>query len=134
MAARHGRASCDGDRLRHGGTVSIYRRHVAHTGIVLFVLAGIMRGQQANLGYDDTPMQPNGKWHIHDGKRPQPRVVKPGEAVNATPAAAPQDATVLIGSGADLSAWQMMDGRPVTWAMRNGVLETGKDFIRTKAE
>ena len=28
----------------------------------------------------------------------------------------------------------MMDGAPVTWAMNNGVLETGKGLIRTKAE
>jgi hypothetical protein len=49
--------------------------------------------------------------------------------------AAPQDATVLLGAGADLAAWQMMEGGgPVTWSMRNGVLETGKGMIRTKAE
>jgi Domain of Unknown Function (DUF1080). len=76
-------------------------------------------------------MQPNGRWHIHDGKRPQPTIVTPGAM---SPAPAPQDAIVLVGSGADRSAWQMMDGAPVTWAMSNGVLETGKGVIRTKAE
>jgi hypothetical protein len=101
---------------------------------VLFVLGGTLVAQQAPVGYDDTPMQPNGKWRVHDGKRPQPRLVKPGDSVNMSPAAAPQDATVLIGSRADLSAWQMMDGAPVTWAMSNGVLSTGKGLIRTKAE
>ena len=101
----------------------------------LFVaLTGTLVAQQAPVGYDDTPMQPNGKWRVHDGKRPQPRLVKPGDSVNMSPAAAPQDATVLIGSRADLSAWQMMDGAPVTWAMSNGVLSTGKGLIRTKAE
>ena len=34
-------------------------------------------------------MQPNGKWHIHDGKRPQPRIVAPGDGVAATPVTAP---------------------------------------------
>ena len=29
--------------------------------------------QQAPIGYDDTPMQPNGKWRVHDGTRPYPR-------------------------------------------------------------
>jgi len=101
---------------------------------VLLVLSGTMLAQQAPVGYDDTPMQPNGKWRVHDGKRPQPRMVTPGDGVNASPIGAPQDATVLIGSRADLSAWQMMDGAPVTWAMSNGVLETGKGLIRTKAE
>ena len=104
-------------------------------GVVAIVIGtAVLAGQQAPTGYDDTPMQPNGKWRIHDGKRPQPRMVTPGDAVNANPVAAPQDATVLLGSRADLSAWQMMDGAPATWAMSNGVLETGKGFIRTKAE
>jgi hypothetical protein len=87
--------------------------------------------QQAPVGYDDTPMQPNGKWHIHDGKRPQPTVVTPA-AMNAAPP--PQDALVLVGAGADRSAWQMMDGTAVTWPMNNGELSTGKGMIRTRAE
>src|SRR6476659_4909652 len=102
--------------------------------IALVAISGTMLAQQAPVGYDDTPMQPNGKWRVHDGKRPQPRMVTPGDGVAATPVNAPQDATVLLGPRADLSAWQMMDGSPVTWAMNNGVLETGKGLIRTKAE
>jgi hypothetical protein len=101
---------------------------------VFVVMTGTLVAHQAPVGYDDTPMQPNGKWHIHDGKRPQPKMVKPGGAANMSPIAAPQDATVLIGPGADLSAWQMMEGTPATWKMNSGVLETGKGFIRTKAE
>jgi Domain of Unknown Function (DUF1080) len=89
--------------------------------------------QQANLGYDDTPMQPDGRWHIHDGRRPQPPIVTPGSSP-AMPASAPSDATVLIGARDDLSAWQMMDGSPATWKIANGVLQTGKGFLRTKAE
>jgi hypothetical protein len=85
------------------------------------------------LGYDDTPMQPNGRWHIHDGKRPQPKVVAPA-AKNAEPVPAPPDATILIGARDDLGAWQMTDGSPATWAMKAGVVETGKGIIRTKAE
>jgi len=103
-------------------------------GGIVFVLAGTLIGQQAPVGYDDTPMQPSGRWRIHDGARPQPRVVKPGDPGPMRPAPAPQDAIVLVGSGDDRSAWQMMDGSPVTWAMSNGVLSTGKGFIRTRAE
>jgi 3-keto-disaccharide hydrolase len=109
------------------------RYAVIPVGAVVLLLIGNPGAQQANLGYDDTPLQPNGRWHIHDGGRPQPRVVRPGDRA-ANPAAAPQDAIVLLGSGDDRSAWQMLDGSPVTWAMGNGVLETGKGFIRTKAE
>jgi len=112
----------------------IHRFGGAHVAFAVVLLAATISGQQpAPTGYDDTPMQPNGKWKIHDGNRPQPTVVTPSPAA-ATPVNAPQDATVLIGARADLSAWQMMDGSPVTWAMNNGVLETGKGLIRTKAE
>jgi hypothetical protein len=97
-------------------------------GVVVAVL-----GQQAPVGYDDTPMQPNGKWRIHDAKRPQPAIVTPAPA-SANPVQAPSDATVLVGSKDDLSAWQMMDGSPVAWTMKDGVLQTGKGLIRTKAD
>ena len=109
-------------------------RTVVTTFLGLIVGASLIAGQQAPapVGYDDTPMQPNGRWKIHYGTRPQPKVVTPGPLVSAP---APQDATVLVGPGADRSAWQMMDGGgAVTWAMSNGVLETGKGIIRTKAE
>jgi len=97
----------------------------------LVASASIVSSQQAPTGYDDTPMQPNGRWHIHDGKRPQPPIVTPGPL---SPAPPPQDATVLVGPAADKGAWQMMDGTPVTWSMSDGVLSTGKGMIRTRAE
>jgi len=85
------------------------------------------------LGYDDTPMQPGGKWHVHDAKRPQPRVITPGPA--PAPAAPPSDATVLLGPGADLNAWQMMEGAgAVTWPMKDGILQSGKGMIQTKEQ
>jgi hypothetical protein len=91
------------------------------------------RDQPPVLGYDDTPMQPDGRWHIHDARRPQPPIVTPAPAP-AAPAPAPSDAIVLLGAHEDLSAWQMIDGSPPTWQMANGVLQTGKGFLRTKAE
>jgi hypothetical protein len=111
----------------------ICRSRFVYSGVIVVALTAGMPGQQANLGYDDTPMQPNGKWHIHDGKRPQPRLVAPSPAP-VDPVAPPADATVLVGARDDLSAWQMMDGSPAAWAMKNGVLETGKGLVRTKAE
>src|SRR5262249_21624134 len=88
--------------------------------------------QQPNLGYDDTPMQPGGRWHIHDGRRPQPLIVNPGPQPGA-PAPAPSDATVLLGARDDLGGWQMIDGAPAAWTMKDGVLQTGKGMLRTKA-
>ena len=107
-------------------------RHVLLT-VGCVAIAATAFAQAPKLGYDDTPMQPNGKWHVHDGTRPQPVVVKPGFA-NFIPVPAPSDATTLLGARDDLSAWQMMDGAPATWAMKGGVLETGKGLLRTKQE
>src|SRR6476620_349744 len=107
------------------------RRVAAAVACTAFVVAGL--GAQApKLGYDDTPMQPNGKWHIHDGARPQPRVVTPGALSGPVPA--PSDATVLIGTGSDLSAWQTVTGEAATWSMKDGIVETGKGVMRTKQE
>jgi hypothetical protein len=108
-------------------------RSWTHVAAIVAASAAVTLAQQANLGYDDTPMQPNGKWHVHDGKRPQPTIVKPGFA-SFVSVPAPADATTLLGTGADLSAWQMMDRSPATWAMKDGVLETGKGMLRTKQE
>ena len=73
------------------------------TVLIACILAGaVISAQQTQTppaqpppsptGYQDTPMQPNGKWHIHDGTRPQPRVVTPGPLVSLAP---PSDAVVL---------------------------------------
>lgn len=86
--------------------------------------------QNAGLGYDDTPLLPSGDWLIHDGRRPQPPVVTPAPGAGFAPA--PDDATVLLGNGADLSAWEMTDGSPATWNMTDGVLESGRGFIQTR--
>src|SRR4051812_47224227 len=96
-------------------------RTMMMTLVGVIVVSCVAAGQQAPapVGYDDTPMQPNGRWRIHDGKRPQPNVVTPGTMTTAPP---PQDATVLVGTGADRGAWQMMDGAGVTWSMTNGEL------------
>lgn len=87
----------------------------------------------AKPGHDDTPMQVNGKWHIHDPNRPRPPVITPGEcSIDKKPGAPPSDAIVLLGNGKDLSAWQHDDGSDVSWPMKAGVLQTGKGAIRTK--
>src|SRR6476620_4594657 len=97
--------------------------------IAVAVSATIMRGQQASIGYDDTPMQPDGKWRVHDSTRPRPVVVSPGPLTSVAP---PSDALVLLGPGTDLSRWQATDGSPVSWPMSDGVLQTGKGLIRTR--
>ncbi len=86
----------------------------------------------ANLGYDDTPFLPGGKWRVHDGTRPQPPVVTPGCCCGA----APSDAVVLF-DGTSLDGWvQKKDGAPCAWKLENGYMEVvpGTGQIQSKAK
>src|SRR5262245_51574299 len=74
------------------------------------------------IGYQDTPMQPNGKWHVHDGLRPQPKVVTPGtESTQERPGKAPSDAIVLF-DGTNLDKWKDANGKPSGWKLENGAM------------
>ena len=45
-------------------------------------------------------------WPVHDMKRPQPSMVEPGmTGTGSTPGTAPSDATVLLGPGSGMGAW-----------------------------
>src|SRR5687768_18129236 len=38
------------------------------------ISATTFAAEQGKLGYQDTPMIPGTKWHVHDGERPQPQI------------------------------------------------------------
>jgi Domain of Unknown Function (DUF1080) len=80
-------------------------------------------------GFQDTPMQPDGKWHVHDPARPQPPVVTPGTfSENATP---PSDAIVLF-DGKDLSQWvDKKTGGPAPWKIEGDAMVSAKDDVVT---
>ena len=60
-------------------------------------------------------MLPGGRWHVHDGDRPLPRVITPGTcSTQETPGKAPSDAVVLF-DGKDLAHWQSDRGGPAGW-------------------
>ena len=99
----------------------------------LLLAASRLASQEPHVDKNDMPMQPNGRWPMHDPTRPQPRVVIPAPAP-AEPVAAPTDATILLGARDDLTAWQTLDGRPATWRMSNGIVEVGGGDIRTRQE
>ena len=81
------------------------------------------------VGYDDTPVLPDQQWRVHDGHRPQPRVIAPADTVGAPPA----DAIVLF-DGSDLSAWTG-NGGEARWKVENGYAEVnGTGGIRTRQE
>jgi hypothetical protein len=118
--------------LQVGGAMSVSRsssRSVVLAAVGVLTMAALTRGQSPQLGYDDTPFQPDGQWRVHDSRRPQPSVVAPGEGSWSQP---PADALVLLGPASDLSQWQGEDGSPVTWVLSDGVVETGKGYIETR--
>ncbi|HTY87213.1 MAG TPA: DUF1080 domain-containing protein [Candidatus Acidoferrum sp.] len=83
-------------------------------------------------GFKDTPMQPDGKWHVHDPARPQPPVVTPGTfSAQATP---PSDATVLF-DGKSLANWRdKKTGGPAQWKLEDGAMVADKGDIVTTNE
>jgi hypothetical protein len=82
-------------------------------------------------GFQDTPMQPDGKWHVHDPARPQPPIVTPGTfSENAAP---PGDAIVLF-DGKDLSQWRDKQGNPAPWKIEDGAMISQKSDIVTTQE
>lgn len=88
----------------------------------------------ASIGYDDTPMLPGSKWRVHDGRRPQPKVVTPGTfSTQDVPGIPPSDAIVLF-DGKDTSKWVGRDGGPIKWKVENGAMEVspGTGDIETK--
>lgn len=87
---------------------------------------------QPAIGYSDTPLIPGTQWHVHDGKRPQPPVVKPAETFSHL-APAPGDAVVLF-DGKDLSKWEDGGGQAPKWKVENGFMEVAPKTgsIRTK--
>ncbi len=87
------------------------------------------------LGYEDTPFLPDSKWRVHDGNRPQPRVVTPGTfSTQDQPGVPPSDAIILF-DGTDLSRWvSSRDGGEARWKVENGYMEVvaGTGDIETK--
>jgi len=84
------------------------------------------RSANHDLGFEDTPMLPGLPWHVHDDRRPHPRVVTPA----AEPGGPPSDAIILF-DGKDLSAWTSHRSNitragtsgPPEWKVENGYFE-----------
>ena len=92
------------------------------TAIASISAAAIAAEPGKNLGYSDTPLIPGTQWHVHDGARPQPPIVTPGEPSTSEKAGtAPSDAKVLF-DGADLSKWKSGSDE-AKWVARDGYFE-----------
>ncbi len=85
--------------------------------------------------YGDPPDEHH-PWAVHDGNRPQPKVVTPGTfSSQAQPGQPPSDAIVLF-DGTDLSNWANNKGGPAPWLIKDGCLEVkpGTGEIHTKQQ
>ena len=86
--------------------------------------------------YGDPPDEHH-PWGVHDGNRPQPKVVTPGTFNAETQVSQPPSDAVVLFNGTDLSNWESAkDGSPAKWLVKDGVMEvvpkTGE--IRTKEQ
>ena len=108
-----------------------YDGAMRHIHILILVTAGFASAQEKPaIGYQDTPLLPGTKWHVHDGERPRPLVMKPGPFVSLP---RPADAKVLFG-GANLDAWTGKDDK-ASWSIDGGELVVNKTGdIRTREE
>ncbi|MBI4659472.1 MAG: DUF1080 domain-containing protein [Verrucomicrobia bacterium] len=111
-------------------------KHILHNFILSIASLGTatsgFSAEPQKLGYSDTPIVPGTQWHVHDGDRPQPRIVTPAAAFSHL-APAPSDAVVLF-DGKDLSKWQDAKGREAKWKVEKGYMEVvgGTGSIQTK--
>jgi len=106
--------------------LSLMKKHrttivLAEASAILALGCLLLASQDRKLGYDDTPTIPGTSWHVHDGMRPQPRIVKSGQA--GGPSA---DAVVLF-DGSGMDEWNK------GWKVTDGYMEVnGKGSITTK--
>jgi hypothetical protein len=94
--------------------------------LVLGGVAAVALQGGRKVGYDDTPFLPGDKWRVHDGKRPQPRVVDPGTASTPDLAGKPPSDAIVLFDGKDLSKWQTDNGQPARWKVEGGYMEITK--------
>ncbi len=85
--------------------------------------------------YGDAPDEHHA-WAVHDGNRPQPKIITPGTFSSAEqPGKPPSDAIILF-DGGDLAKWEADTGVgvPTKWVVKDGAMECvpGSGYIRTK--
>jgi len=85
-------------------------------------------------GFTSTPLEADGKWHVHDPARPQPPVITPG-ATFSHGAPPPSDAEILF-DGHGLAKWINARGGDANWKTHGDYVETAPNGggIRTRGK
>jgi hypothetical protein len=116
--------------------MKIYSRILATAvAVTACSAASLSAAEGKSLGYQNTPFIPGTKWHVHDGTRPQPKIVTPGEfSTQEKAGTAPSDAAVLF-AGEDLSKWRS-GKEDAKWKVENGYFEVvpGTGTLTTREE
>ena len=89
-----------------------------HPLFAVLALSGLVASAEdkpSPVGYDDTPLIPGTEWHVHDIKRPAPKVVAPGKISGDAPA----DAIVLF-DGKSNEQFRGKNDAPCPWTVENG--------------
>jgi hypothetical protein len=77
--------------------------------------------EQKSDGDKAPPTLPGSGFPVHDGARPQPRIVAPGTtSTQAEPGAPPADAVILFG-GTDFTQWMSVHGGAAAWRVEAAI-------------
>lgn len=87
-------------------------------GAAALALGWTGAAQAAGPGYTNTPVLPDGKWRVHDSRRPQPRVIKPGTASTQEKTGKPPSDAIVLFDGKNLDEWNNKK-----WKLENGYME-----------
>jgi len=111
-----------------------------HTTLAAFCLLSSLtpsaRAASAGPVFYGDPPDDHHPWAVHDGNRPQPKIVTPGTFSSPTqPGKPPSDAIVLF-DGTDLSKWESekQGNPPAPWQVIDGFMQVvpNSGGIRTK--
>lgn len=103
------------------------------SGLTLCALASTALAASSGPRFYGDPPDDHHPWAVHDGNRPQPKIVTPGTfSTPEQPGKPPSDAVILF-DGTDLSKWQGDKG-DAKWKVENGYMEVvpGTGQIQTR--